>query len=101
MLEMFRQASPETTYRDRRKLRQFVSSQIVFLLVSPVILQFLGRFTVETYFIIAYVWFLLMSEVLVPRTHEAKWWWWIQWTKVAGLLMFAYISTQHIASVIQ
>lgn len=101
MIELFRQTAPETAPPDRLTLRQFVTAQVAFLLVSPVVLQVLDLFTVETYFVVAYVGFLLLSEVLVPRTREADWWWWVQWIKIAGLLVFAYLVSRHVAAVVQ
>lgn len=101
MLEFLRQSSAEAVHADRGNFRQFLSTQIAFLFVAPVVLQLIGRFTVETYFVLAFVWFLCMSEVLAPQTTDEAWWQRIQWLKIGGALVFAYLLIQYVMAVLQ
>lgn len=101
MLERLRQSPHEIVNPDRQKLKWFVTSQLVFLLAAPVLLRYIGVFNLEVYFLIAFVWFLCVSEILVPGSPDVDWWQWIQWIKVGGFAVFAYIVVQHALATLQ
>lgn len=101
MLEQFRRSPQGIVSPDERKFKWFVSSQLVFLLVAPFVLRYIGVFTLEVYFIVAFVWFLCVSEMIVPRSPDVDWWRWVQWIKIAGFAVFAYIVAQNAITTLQ
>lgn len=101
VLERLRQSPHEIVHPDERNFKRFVTSQLVFLLVAPFLLRFIGVFNFEVYYIVAFVWFLCASEILVPKSTDVDWWRWVQWIKVGGFAVFAYIAVQHAAATLQ
>lgn len=101
MLERLRQSPQGIVHPDERKLKWFVGSQLAFLLVAPFALRYIGVFNVEVYFITAFVWYLCASEMLVPRQPDVDWWRWVQWIKICGFAVFAYIIVRDALIAIQ
>ena len=101
MLERLRQSPREIVHPDERKLKWFIGTQLAFLLVAPFVLQFLGVFNLDVYFIVAFVWYLCVSEMLVPRSLDVDWWRWVQWIKIGGFAVFAYLVVQHAVTTLQ
>ncbi len=60
----------------------------------------LNSFSVETYFVLAFVWLLISSEVFAPVDGESVWWVRLRWVKVGGWVVFAYLLFQRVTTVI-
>jgi hypothetical protein len=84
-----------------RRFRAFLLVFVAFLSLSPVVLSMLNSLHVDTYFVLAFVWLLISSEVFAPTDGESIWWIRVQRLKIGGWVVFAYILFQRVATVIQ
>lgn len=100
-MEILNRSSQDTTRTARRTAREFLLLQAAFLLVSPFLLRLVGVFSVETYFMAAFVWFLVTVEVMEPRDPEIDLWRWVWWVKVVCFAVLAFVISRHAATLLQ
>jgi uncharacterized membrane protein YhdT len=67
----------------------------VVVLAIPLLLWLVGEFTLRVYFVFAFLWLLISSELFAPAEPESEWWDWLQVVKIAGWLIFAYIISER------
>jgi hypothetical protein len=84
-----------------RRFRGFLAVFVGFLSLSPVALTMVNSFSIETYFVIVFVWLLISSEVFAPADGESVWWVRLRWVKTGGWVVFAYLLFHRITTVIQ
>jgi hypothetical protein len=84
-----------------RRFRAFLVVLVAFLSLAPVVLSMLDRFSIDAYFVLAFVWLLISSEVFAPTDGESTWWVQVQRLKIGGWVVFTYILFQRVATVIQ
>lgn len=101
VFELLGHSTSKHANQDQRRLKQFLHTQVVFVLVVPVILRLLGRFSFASYFISVFIWFLVIANVLAPDTPDVKWWRLVQWVKIIGLGVFCYLVVRNAMLVIQ
>jgi hypothetical protein len=90
---------PLPEFEDRR-FRQFLSTFVLFLLVTPVILWQADLFSIQTYFIVSFLWFLISSEIFAPQEPNARWWVRLRWIKLVGWIVFVYIIFDRVNAVV-
>lgn len=96
-----RQTQTATTFEAQQdRFRLFVVTLVAFLGVLPVIFWSLGEFSLRSYFILGFVWFLITSEVFAPSEPETVWWRRLRWVKAAGWLVLAYIVGERVTAAI-
>ncbi|WP_049972846.1 hypothetical protein [Haladaptatus cibarius] len=71
--------------------RQFVYGQCGLMLVAAALLSILGVLTVETFFIVSFVGFLMLLELTSPAYVRPQWQSRLRWILLLGLLMFCYL----------
>jgi len=86
---------------EQHRFSLFVLVVAVFVALLPVALWTAGRFSVRTYFLISFVWFLIVSEVFAPAEPETNWWRQLRWIKLLGVLVLCYIVAERVAVVVQ
>lgn len=85
---------------EERRFRVFLLTLLTLVTVSPLLLLAVSTFDVRTYFVVSFLWLLISSEVFAPSDPESVWWRRLQWVKVAGWLVFAYIVFERIVAVV-
>lgn len=90
--------SPDTEHRTRLTL--LVSLVVSFLIVLAPVLQGFGMFTVETYVLTAFVWLLVISEILAPNETGVTWWRRLVLVRFLGWLVVAWILFQRVVEVL-
>lgn len=92
------QSARPTVTRDR--LPSFLLVFSVFVVLSPVVLLAFGLFSIRTYFIACFVWFLIASEVFVPSEPAGSWWARLRWLKLLGWVILAVIVFERVTAVL-
>jgi hypothetical protein len=81
--------------------RSFLLVYAPFLFVSLAVLWALGSLSVRTYFVVAFLGLLIISEILPPADPETVWWKRLQWVKAGGWMVLLYILVERVSMVIQ
>jgi len=92
------QSGRPTVTRDR--LPSFLLVFSAFVVLSPVVLLAFGLFTIRTYFIACFLWFLIAAEVFVPSESAGSWWTRIRWLKLLGWAILAVIVFERVTAVV-
>ena len=90
-------SKPNTT---QRRFPLFLISFSIVLAASPILLLVLGLFSVRAYFVIAFVWLLISSEVFAPAESEIVWWRRLQWVKALCWLVLAFLVYERFVAVL-
>lgn len=53
------------------------------------------------YFLTAFAWLLIASEIAAPPEGDVRWWVTLRWITVAGWVVVIWIVSQRVATVIQ
>jgi hypothetical protein len=85
---------------DDRRFRLFLSTFVLFLLVAPVVLWQVDLFSIRTYFIASFLWFLISSEVFAPQEPDVRWWARLRWVKLVGWIVLAYIIFERVNAIV-
>lgn len=86
-------SNPSTT---QRRFPLFLISFSIILAASPILLWVLGVFSIRTYFIVAFIWLLISSEVFAPAESEIVWWSRLQWVKAICWLILAFLVYERV-----
>lgn len=63
------------------------------------ILWSIGQLSIRTYSVVVLLWLLVSSEVFAPESPDIQWWNRLQWVKLAGVIVLAYIFFERITAV--
>jgi len=100
-MTLVRQTQANAAFRTQQdRFRLFVAVLLVFLGILPVLFWMVGEFSLRSYFILAFIWFLISSEVFAPSEPETVWWRRLRWIKAAGWLVLVYITGERVMAVI-
>ncbi len=80
--------------------RQFVYGQCGLMLVAAGLLSILGVLTVETFFIVSFVGFLMLLELTSPAYVRPRWQSRLRWILLLGLLALCYLVVVHVGSLV-
>ena len=99
-MTLVREPQTATTFEAHQdRFRRFVVVLVAFLALLPILFWSLGEFSLRSYFILAFVWFLITSEVFAPTEPETVWWRRLRWIKAAGWLVLVYIVAERVTAV--
>lgn len=84
------------TYRRRR----FVHAQTAWMLASLVVLAALDALSVELFFVLSLIGFLVVVELTAPLNVTPEWRARLRWLIAAGLLVFGYIVVRRILQIL-
>lgn len=85
---------------ETRRRRRFVHAQIVWMLGAVVLLTALESLTLDLFFILSLIGFLVVVELTAPVAVSPRWRRRIPWLIVAGLLAFVYIVVRRIIEIL-
>lgn len=74
----------------RRRLR-FVNAQLAWMLGAVLLLSMVGELTLEAFFVVSLVGFLVLVELTAPFSVEPHWRTRLKWLIVLGMLGFGYV----------
>lgn len=78
----------------------FVYAFIVVVVVLPLLLWLFEEFSPRAYFLFAFLWLLISSELFAPTEPESKWWDRLQIVKLVGWIIFIYIISERFLVVV-
>lgn len=82
-----------------RRVR-FVHAQVAWMLGTVVTLVVLGSLSLELFFVLSLVGFLVLMELTAPFNVTPRWRARLKWFVLLGLVGFAYVVTRRILEVL-
>ncbi|WP_340099031.1 hypothetical protein [Salinibaculum salinum] len=83
----------------RRRL-QFVHGQVAWMLATLLLLALLGAFSLELFFVVSLIGFLVVTELTAPFAVRPHWRRRLKWFILLGLVGFAYIVVRRILAIL-
>jgi hypothetical protein len=83
-----------------RRRQRFVQGQAAWMLVALVVLAVLGALSLELYFLVSLVGFLVVVELTSPINVTPQWRSRLKWIVLLGLLLFGYVVVQRILRIL-
>jgi len=80
--------------------RRFVHGNIVWLLATALALVLLDALTLELFFVVALIGFLVTLELATPVSVTPQWRRRLRWIVAVGLLIFGYIVVRRILAIL-
>lgn len=85
-----------TTHRRQR----FIHGQLAWMLGTIIVLVFLESLTLELFFVVSLIGFLIVVELTAPFNVTPRWRRRLRWLIVIGLLGFGYIVVKRILEIL-
>lgn len=79
---------------------RFVRANVAWLSGSLLVLVLLEAFTVELFFVVALIGFLVVTELTAPFSITPAWRKRLRWLILLGLLGFAYVVVKRILDIL-
>lgn len=83
-----------------RRREQFVRAQVAWMLASLVVLTALGSLTLELFFVLSLIGFLVAVELTAPVAVTPRWRRRLPWLIALGLLAFGYVVVRRILEIL-
>ena len=83
-----------------RRRQQLIHGQAIWMCVALLVLTALGALSLDLYFIISLVGFLVLVELTAPFAVTPAWRQRLKWIILAGLLVFAAIVIRRILEIL-
>ena len=83
-----------------RRRQQFVAGQVVWLLATIVVLSVLGALSLELFFVVSLIGFLVVIELTAPFAVTPTWRRRLRWLVLLGLLVFGYVVVRRILAIL-
>ena len=83
----------------RRRVR-FVNATVAWLLGSVLVLTLLESLTLELFFVVSLIGFLVVTELTAPFNLTPRWRSRLKWLILVGLAVFAYIVVRRILAIL-
>ena len=83
-----------------RRRQQFVAGQVVWLLATIVSLSVLGALSLELFFVVSLIGFLVVIELTAPFAVSPPWRRRLRWLVLLGLLVFGYVVVRRILAIL-
>lgn len=80
--------------------QQFIIGQMAWLVGAVVVLTLLGALSLELFFVVSLIGFLVLVELTAPFTVTPAWRRRLRWVIAVGLLVFGYIVTRRILKIL-
>lgn len=81
-------------FENRR--RAIVRGQILWMAIALVGLLFLGMFSPDFYYIVAFIGFLVVTQLFAPVESVPDWWRGVRLFVLAGFLVFGLLAAWRI-----
>ncbi|WP_121820740.1 hypothetical protein [Halostella salina] len=83
-----------------RRRWQFIHGQVAWMLATILCLALLGSLTLELFFVVSLIGFLVVMELTAPFTVTPAWRARLKWIVGLGLVVFAYIVVRRILAIL-
>jgi hypothetical protein len=80
--------------------QQFIIGQMAWSVGAVVVLTLLGALSLELFFVVSLIGFLVLVELTAPFTVTPVWRRRLRWVIAFGLLVFGYIVTRRIVEIL-
>jgi len=85
---------------ETRRRKRFVHAQIAWMLTAVVLLTALDALTLDLFFVLSLIGFLVVVELTAPVAVSPRWRRRLPWLIAAGLLVFGYIVVRRILEIL-
>ena len=85
---------------ETRRRRRFVHAQLAWMLATVVVLVTLKSLTLELFFVLSLIGFLVVVELTAPVAVSPRWRRRLPWFIGAGLVVFAYVVVRRILEIL-
>lgn len=83
-----------------RRRERFIHAQVAWTLGTILVLALLQSLTLELFFVVSLIGFLVVTELTAPFTVTPAWRARLKWLIAIGLLGFAYIVVKRILAIL-
>lgn len=83
-----------------RRRQRFIHGQAAWMLLALVVLALLGSLSLELFFVVSLIGFLVMVELTAPLNVTPRWRARLKWIILAGLAVFGYIVIRRILEIL-
>lgn len=83
-----------------RRRRRFITGTLAWQLAAALLLVLLGSLTLELFFVVSLIGFLVVTELTAPFTVTPQWRRRLRWLIALGLLVFAYVVVKRILAIL-
>lgn len=83
-----------------RRRQQFITGNIAWLLGAILALSLLGALSLELFFVVALIGFLVVVELTAPFAVTPIWRRRLKWLIAVGLVVFGYIVVRRILAIL-
>lgn len=83
-----------------RRRERFIHAQVAWMLGTILVLALLQSLTLELFFVVSLIGFLVVTELTAPFTVTPAWRARLKWLIALGLLAFAYIVVKRILAIL-
>ncbi|WP_129115391.1 hypothetical protein [Halegenticoccus tardaugens] len=80
--------------------RKFVHAQTAWMLAAALTLALLDVLTLELFFVLSLLGFLIVVEFTAPFSVTPKWRMRLKWLILAGLVSFGYVAIRRVLSIL-
>lgn len=80
--------------------RRFIHGQTAWMLLSVLALALLDTLTLELFFVLSLIGFLIVTELTAPFNVTPQWRTRLKWIIALGLLLFGYIVVRRILEIL-
>jgi len=83
-----------------RRRQRFIHGQAAWMLATLVVLALLGSLSLELFFVVSLIGFLVMVELTAPLNVTPRWRSRLKWIILVGLAVFGYIVIRRILEIL-
>jgi hypothetical protein len=83
-----------------RRRQRFIHGQAAWMLATVVVLALLGSLSLDLFFVVSLIGFLVMVELTAPFNVTPEWRSRLKWIILLGLVGFAYIVVRRILEIL-
>lgn len=83
-----------------RRQRQFINAQVGWMLATVVVLAVVGSLSLELFFVLSLIGFLVVVELTAPIAVTPRWRRRIPWLIAIGLVVFGYVVVRRILEIL-
>lgn len=93
-------AGAHRTHMATRRRQRFIYAQTAWMLAAVVGLTLLGALSLELFFVISLIGFLVVVELTAPFSVTPEWRSRLRWIILIGLAGFAYVVVRRILAIL-
>ena len=83
-----------------RRRERFVHATVAWMVGTVVVLSLLGSLSLELFFVVSLIGFLVVTELTAPFNLTPRWRSRLKWLILAGLVIFGYIVVRRILEIL-